>query len=56
MAFLQGDKEGPPPRKRIKGKGKVVVIGAGPAGLAAAMHLKVGMHSFLGKGISGTIL
>ena len=41
MAFLEGDTAAPPARKKSRTKGKVVVIGAGPAGLSAAMHLKV---------------
>ena len=42
MAFLQGEKDAKPVGPRPKLKGRVIVVGAGPAGLAAALHLKVG--------------
>lgn len=47
LAFIQGKAPSPaeaaPEEKPAKVKGRVVIVGAGPAGLAAAMHLKVGM-------------
>ena len=52
MAFLQGERDAPPASKRQKVKGKVIVVGAGPAGLAAALHLQVTLISgiFLSSG------
>ena len=47
LAFIQGKAPSPaeaaPEEKPAKVKGRVVIVGAGPAGLAAAMHLKVRM-------------
>ena len=42
MAFLSGDPQVQPPRQAPKkSRGRVIVVGAGPAGLAAGLHLKV---------------
>ena len=47
LAFIQGKASSPaeaaPEEKPAKVKGRVIIVGAGPAGLAAAMHLKVRM-------------
>lgn len=43
MAFLQGERDAKPVKAKPKTKGKVIIVGAGPAGLAAALHLKVGI-------------
>lgn len=47
LAFIQGKAPSPaepaPKEKPAKVKGRVIIVGAGPAGLAAAMHLKVRM-------------
>ena len=44
MAFLQGETDTQPVKAKQKPKGKAVVVGAGPAGLAAALHLQVNLH------------
>ena len=44
MAFLQGERDAKPVAPKPKTKGRVIVVGAGPAGLAAALHLKVGNY------------
>ena len=42
MAFLSGDPQVQPPKQAPKkSRGRVIVVGAGPAGLAAGLHLKV---------------
>ena len=46
MAFLQGERDAKPVAAKPKKKGRVIVIGAGPAGLAAALHLKVSRSHF----------
>lgn len=47
MAFLQGETDVPVQKQKPKVKGRVVVVGAGPAGLAAALHLQVSTHMTL---------
>ena len=51
LAFIQGKApsaaEAALEEQPARVKGRVVIVGAGPAGLAAAMHLKVGLFPLL---------